>query len=324
MKNIFLAPISNEQSNTNFGSTILDGIPLDFIKDKLTKSESGVLRDLEKIRIWGIKESIKNRWEKIRPGDYILFYKKGVFSYVGTVVFSKYDKELSDRLWGADDNNKSWAGLFFVDNFREVNIPIEVVRDLASYEFTWDRVMGFMSLNEKALKEIATKFGSIDVFLDNDSKAYEAIGDVLAAVKEEIVEVVESKQPRDKDELKKIISEYETMGDGYKEDIGKRRRRVENKKQKQAVAELEDYKCQLCGWWLEWENSKGQRVYRIDVDHIIDKAAGGTEESSNLWTLCPNHHVKKTLGVIKVDLSKHKIYENDKEIFLKSDNHLDW
>ncbi|RJR13006.1 HNH endonuclease, partial [Candidatus Parcubacteria bacterium] len=62
----------------------------------------------------------------------------------------------------------------------------------------------------------------------------------------------------------------------------------------------------------------------IDVDHIVDKANKGGEELSNLWVLCPNCHVKKTLGVITVDLDMKKVYERGKEISLHHDSHLGW
>ena len=72
---------------------------------------------------------------------------------------------------------------------------------------------------------------------------------------------------------------------------------------------------------MEWTNSKGKQVYRIDIDHIIEKSDGGGEELSNLWALCPNCHVKKTLGVIKVDLKNKKVTDNGEEIDIL-DNHL--
>lgn len=123
------------------------------------------------------------------------------------------------------------------------------------------------------------------------------------------------------DWLKELIT-YNSIGSPYKITNTPKKIRVESKRQKKLIAKIENYTCQLCGWSLECKNSKGKIVHRIDIDHIVEKSVGGTEESSNLWALCPNCHVKKTVGVIIIDLAKKRITENGKEIRLLSDNHL--
>lgn len=117
---------------------------------------------------------------------------------------------------------------------------------------------------------------------------------------------------------------YNNIRDPYKISSTPKKIRIESKRQKKLIAAIEHYTCQLCGWSLECKNSKGRIVHRIDIDHIVEKNDGGTEEASNLWALCPNCHVKKTVGVIMVDLVKKKITENGKERRLLSDSHLRW
>jgi len=55
---------------------------------------------------------------------------------------------------------------------------------------------------------------------------------------------------------------------------------------------------------------------------FVDKAKHGGEELKNLWALCPNCHTEKTLGVIKVDITKKKVFRNGKELSLHHDVHL--
>lgn len=45
--------------------------------------------------------------------------------------------------------------------------------------------------------------------------------------------------------------------------------------------------CQLC-------RAAGRIVFANEVDHIIPKAEGGTDEESNLQAICKTCHVKKT------------------------------
>lgn len=323
MKNIFLAPRSNETSYKNFESTIIGGRSYSEIEPFLTNKEKSVLSKYETLSVWGNKESLRSRWEKMQSGDYVLFYAKGVFYYSARVVLTKYSVELGIKLWPTDEDGNPWPCLFFVDNLREVNIPIKTVQELAEYESTWDRVQGFMRLNDAGTLAIDEKFGSVEAFLSQTPEVYEAIENIIEGSKEEIIEDEKPRQV-DKESLFEEAKSFLSKGEGYAVDTTPRMRRVENKKQKQRVAALEDYSCQICGWSLEWINSKGNKSFRIDVDHIVDKAKGGGEEVSNLWALCPNCHSKKTLGVIKIDPTKRKISENGKEIEFHHDNHLKW
>jgi rubredoxin len=320
MTNIFLAPRSNETSHENFESTIIGGRPYSFVESYLTDDEKKVLSQFDTVSVWGNKESLKARWDKMNPGDYVLFYAKGTFYYSAQVVLTTLNHDLGRALWPNDEDGNPWPCLFFVTNIKEVNIPIKVVQELAGYEPTWDRVQGFMPMRESGIKAIADKFGSIEAFLEQDPEFFEAVHNLIEENKSEVVES-EVDEVVDMERVIREAQEYKDTGDAYVMGTTLQKRRVENKKQKQRVAEIENHRCQVCGWSLEWTNSKGKRVMRIDIDHIIEKSEGGGEELSNLWALCPNCHVKKTLGVIKVDLKKKIVTENGEEIQIL-DNHL--
>ena len=47
--------------------------------------------------------------------------------------------------------------------------------------------------------------------------------------------------------------------------------------------------CESCGW-------KPPTIKVLEVDHIVAKADGGTDDPANLRTLCPNCHRLKTLA----------------------------
>jgi len=320
MKNIFLAPRSNETSHENFESTIIGGRPYSFVEPYLTDGEKDVLSQFETVSVWGNKESLKARWDKMKPGDYVLFYAKGTFYYSAQVVLTTLNNDLGRALWPVDEDGNPWPCLFFVTNIKEVNIPIKVVQELAEYSPAWDRVQGFMALNDKGISAISNKFGSVEAFLEQEPSFFEAVHNLIEENKSEVVET-EVDEEVDMERVMEEAKEYKDTGESYVMGTALQKRRVENKKQKQRVAEIENHKCQVCGWSLEWTNSKGKKVMRIDIDHIVEKSDGGGEELSNLWALCPNCHVKKTLGVIEIDLKNKKVTEDGNEIVI-SDNHL--
>jgi len=98
MKNIFLAPRSNETSYENFESTIISGRPYSFVEPYLNDEERAVLSKFKTISVWGNKESLKSRWEQMKPGDFVLFYAKGFFYYSARVVLTKHSVELGTKL----------------------------------------------------------------------------------------------------------------------------------------------------------------------------------------------------------------------------------
>ncbi len=323
MKKIFLAPRSNETSHKNFESTIIGGRSYSFIEPYLTDQEKNVLSKYKTISVWGNKESLRSKWGKMLPEDYVLFYAKGAFYYSARVVLTKFSNDLGSKLWPMDKDGEPWNCLFFVDNLKEINIPIKTVQELAEYEPTWDRVMGFMQLRESGLKAIEEKFGSIENFITQDQKTIDVITNIIETTKEETIDG-EKEEIVDKNKLLEEGKGYDPNEEQYKLSNTPHKIRIEKKKQKELVAKLEDYSCQLCGWSLEWTKNNGKKAYRIDIDHIMDKAKGGDERLSNLWALCPNCHAKKTLNVITVDLENGKVYENEKAIKLHHDNHLGW
>jgi len=113
-----------------------------------------------------------------------------------------------------------------------------------------------------------------------------------------------------------------SMAESHYTSYGLRKIRKENQIQKRRVAALENYTCQLCGFRCEYIRTNGKRAWIIHVDHILEKAAKGSENLTNLWVLCPNCHSKKTYGVINIDLARKKITDGEREIRLWQDNHL--
>lgn len=323
MSNIFLAPRSNETSHKNFASTIEEGVAYSLVEPYLSGVDKQILSGSPALKVWGCKEKLRPRWGKMKPGDYVLFYAKGRFNYSARVVLPTFNEALGRALWPNSKTGEPWSCLFFIDQVQETQIPIKALQGLAGYEPTWTRVQGFMKLNKAGTEAIIEQFGSIEAFIDQPPQVFQTLELVLENSGEESIES-EIEAQEDPEQLLKDALAYRSIGASHTESTSPKKVRIENRVQKKRIAKIEDYRCQICNWSMTWTNKKGKSFQRIDVDHIIDKSKGGGEEASNLWVLCPNCHVKKTLGVITIDPKKKLIQENGQKIELHHDSHLGW
>src|SRR5258708_21844394 len=96
MIQIFIDPRSNETAYENFKSTIVDGVSIERIKSHLTEKELKFLGNQKIVFAWGNQQSktLRSSWEKMKIGDYVLFYENGAFMAAGQVQFTKFSDQL--------------------------------------------------------------------------------------------------------------------------------------------------------------------------------------------------------------------------------------
>lgn len=162
MNNIFLAPngTSIEYTRKNFDS-VLYGRSYNSIEPFLNPKEKEILSKHKSLRVWGVKGWFWPTWFRIKPDDFILFYARKNFCYSAKVIMTKDSQELAGRLWLAGEEYKY---MFFIDDLKETNIPLEVINKLAGYGLK--KLEPFIPLNDRGLKAIKEKFGSIENFVD--------------------------------------------------------------------------------------------------------------------------------------------------------------
>lgn len=267
-----------------------------------------IYKDLMLQSIWGFGEKTQNI-KKISVGDKLVFYLAGKYGkfFVGTAEVAT----LPTRTGRDEYRSNHWFHLLKVHVWDE---PEPIKKYLSDLEFI-KRPEVFGTYLQGGSRLI-----SKNDYLTIVSPVFD---EMINAGNEELSEE-KSETPTNKESLLQDAKAYVSNKESHTISNSPHRVRIESKRQKKIIAELEDHACQICNWSLEWTSSKGNKCYRIDIDHIIDKADKGGEELSNLWALCPNCHVKKTLGVIVVDIAKKKIYERGQEIFLHHDSHLQW
>ncbi len=164
---IFIAPRSNEQSSRNFEKTIEGGYKKSDLLPLLSGEDKEALKDVDTLMIWGNKPSLQSKWEKMRKGDWVLFYKNGNISFAGKLLYKTHNKAIANELWGPQMGENgtvvSWEYIFFVSDLKPVNKAYKIMADLAGYKGAV--VQGFQPYKEEGVEEIIRQFGSVDNFL---------------------------------------------------------------------------------------------------------------------------------------------------------------
>lgn len=156
---VFLAPGLFK----NIKRSIVDGVGVGEMdsKDALLKEEVAKRYGDKPVKLWGLKETLRERWATIETGDYVLFYHARRITHVGRVSFKypfteKAEQEeagsrLAEIVWGRDVDGRTWPYLFFLEDVREIDIPLSKLNELTGYRLK--AVAGFMGIRkDKALR----------------------------------------------------------------------------------------------------------------------------------------------------------------------------
>jgi hypothetical protein len=98
---IFLAPCSNKFAQQHLQDTVLKGVKFADIEGYLSEKDAELLRNKDPLRIWGNKPKRASSvaWEHMGPGDFVLFYQHGNFTYAGKIFHRMDNENLSKKLW---------------------------------------------------------------------------------------------------------------------------------------------------------------------------------------------------------------------------------
>lgn len=299
MKRLFLAPRSNETAYRNYQSS-MQGKSFEDIAPYLTPTEARSIRGKNTYFVWGCQPKLKGRWDKMRPGDFVLFYAQGRFISVGRVLFKKQSEDLALSLWPKSrTSGEAWSCVFLVDDVQPIDFSLKEFNAVTGYELT--SVQGFMPVSsEEAFSNIILHYGSIDNFIQSltvnlDDHSLSAIAALSAKLPAEIT--AEDKAKLDDlsrnstpEEIERALRLYsERQKDKTPEQIVKM---VKSYKRNVSIviALKEKYqnKCQICGF--TFKTSAG--TFYSEAAHIIpiSAASKGVDSPDNIWILCANHH----------------------------------
>jgi hypothetical protein len=135
MSLVVLQPCAAAISKKHYEDTIKSPVHLEKVAGLLEPSDVDRLSALYpsgKIPLWGAKPGENNqhvaKWQRMRPGDIILFAKNNEFFTLGVITYLLRSSAAATQLWGtaetANGITQTWECMFAIDELRTISIPV--------------------------------------------------------------------------------------------------------------------------------------------------------------------------------------------------------
>lgn len=134
MSLVVLQPCAAAISQKHYEDTIKSPVDLREIAKLLDPSDLDRLQELYppgEVPLWGAKPGENNqhvaKWQRMRPGDIILFAKNNEFFTLGVITHLLRSPDAATELWGtaqtANGVTQTWECMFAIDELRTISIP---------------------------------------------------------------------------------------------------------------------------------------------------------------------------------------------------------
>lgn len=153
MRKIILQPCANKLAYNHYEHTIKDAVSLDLVDKYVTRAQANILGAIYKngtCRVWGIEPKSggnSNKWEMIRKGDVVLFSRQRKIFATAVVTAKLRNYKLATELWGYGEDKSTWEYVYFLDEVKERDIPVEQFNAEMGYDAK-NNIQGFTVLDE--------------------------------------------------------------------------------------------------------------------------------------------------------------------------------
>ena len=173
MSLVVLQPTANSEGTEHYRQTIVSPVRQSewqpHVTPEVAARLSGSFPD-GAVPFWGVTEGDKGRnrtkWQRINPGDVVLFAREGSYFAMGVVALPFENEALAEALWQRNAAGETWKYMYAVDEIRDVAIPYIELNPVMGYEPAYVP-QGFNVLNEE-------KSGHVIDYLGASSLKWEA------------------------------------------------------------------------------------------------------------------------------------------------------
>ena len=144
---VAIQPAGNEFGRKHYVDTVENLVDLNRFTQFLGNDREDLFAIAEngKIALWGVTPGANgvniSKYEKLEPGDTVLFTRKGFVYASATITHLFHNKSFATEIWGQDDKGQTWEYMYSLGAVENHQIPYQALRDAIGSE-EGDNFMG--------------------------------------------------------------------------------------------------------------------------------------------------------------------------------------
>lgn len=149
---VAIQPAGNEVGRKHYLDTVENLVSLERYREFLGHDAEDLfaISDQGKLALWGVTPGTNgvniSKYQKLEPGDTVLFTRKGYVYSSGTITHLFHNKNFALALWNQDNKGQTWEYMYALDAIQSHEIPYQILRDAIGSD-EGDNFMGFRVLD---------------------------------------------------------------------------------------------------------------------------------------------------------------------------------
>ncbi|WP_238703886.1 HNH endonuclease [Bacillus velezensis] len=255
------------------------------VVDKLKRNSSD-----EYVHMWGATPGKSNisRWNKLKEGDEILAYSKGVFYYSGTIFAKTRNSLLAQEVWGTNKLGQAYEYVYFIKDLKPVNIDTKRFARFFGYKANFTP-QGFNNIKKDLLDTKMQRYNDLrELIYDLNHNFFLSEDD----------EIIDSYQEAIDSDYSKIVLHPDEGPEPRKEPKKMNGKNIwprNPKKAKEAIKKAK-FKCEIDNshetFFSESSKNPFMEAHHLIPMHMQHEFEVNLDKVNNIVSLCPNCHRK--------------------------------
>ncbi|MCY7498227.1 MULTISPECIES: hypothetical protein [Bacillus] len=242
----------------------------------------------EHVHMWGSTPGTSNikRWSKLKEGDKVLAYSKGIFYYYGTIFAKTRNSTLAEKVWGKDKHNQTYEYIYFIKGLKSVNFETKKFARFFGYKQNFTP-QGFSNIREDLLNIKLNKYHDLDELINDLNSNF---------LLPEEDELVDSYQEALDSNYSDVIVEPEDTPHSRKKPQKVNGKQVwpRNSKFAKAAIKKADFKCEIDNshqtFLSETSKEPFMEAHHLVPMHMQHEFEVSLDRTCNIVSLCPTCH----------------------------------
>lgn len=158
---VHIVPCGDKYARKHHAKTIEKLVPREeiilFENDKKLTSR---LKD-DAYACWGVTNAKNNsnykNWQTMQKDDICIMYRDKTFFSCGKITAKFKNKEFSKYLWGSKEDGQLWENMFLIDEIKEINVPLDVLKKVMGYKEKFF-IQGYTTFDNISSEKIVAAF----------------------------------------------------------------------------------------------------------------------------------------------------------------------